>query len=183
MKRKTNVRLIVILALILLLTSQAAGVVSAASVSWTSGSNHYTATVNRAGTSRDQSLSVPSTTTAHTYGIPTTITVSTARTLSAAWSGGGFPSAYVSYLTQAMHKASLYETAMYTVVAGTTATIPSGAATGNYTLAVKFNYYSAAWSVVIQSTARSADPEASNPSGQIARAYTRTGYALMLIKV
>lgn len=183
MKIKTHGRFIMVLALILVLTSQAAGVVSAASVSWTSGSNHYTATVNRTGNSLDQSLSVPSTTTAHTYGIPTTIRVSTARTLSAAWSGAAFPSAYVSYLTQAMHQASLYETAMYTVAAGTTATIPSGAATGTYTLAVKFNYYSAAWSVVIQSTARSANPAANNPSGQIARAYTRTGFALMLIKV
>ncbi len=183
MKKQAIGRRIWILALALILAFQVAGVASAASVSWTSGSTYNTATVNKAGGPYYYLQSIPVTKTAHTVGKPTSITTSIARTVNATWSKGGFPTTYNSYLLQAMNKAGLYETASHTVPAGWSVSVPSGASTGNYAMAVGFNYYSASWSIVVQSISRSVDPTAAGPSGSIARALTRLNYIVTYDKI
>ncbi len=183
MKKQKIGRRILILALVLVLAAQATGAVSAASVSWTSGSNYYTATVNQNNGYTYNYQNFTATKTAHTIGSATKITSTVSRTASSSWSGGAFPSEYSSYLTQAMHNEGLYETATYTVTAGSYVTVPATAASGNYVMTIGFLRVAGSWSVVVQSTARSVSPNASGPTGSIPYALTRTNYFVTYNKV
>lgn len=176
MKKQTIGRHILILALVLVLAFEVSGVASAASVSCSSGSNYYTATVNKTEVYDVDFQKLTATQTAHTIGLSTKITTSIARSASSKWSGNPFPSTYSSYLLQAMHSAGLYESATYQVAAGSYVTVPASAATGNYVMAIGFTRSSGSWSVVVQSIAKSADPTATGPTGSIPYAPTRSNY-------
>lgn len=178
MKKQKIGRRILILALVLVLAAQATGAVSAASVSWTSGSNYYTATVSRTILYVYDYQKFLATRTVHTYGTSTRITTTVARTATSNWSGSTFPSTYSSYLLQAMHNEGLYESASYQIAAGTYVTIPANVSSGNYVMAVGFGRSGADWSVVVQSTAKSPSPTATGPSGSITYALTRASYVV-----
>lgn len=182
-KKQTFGIRILFLVLVMVLALQVSGVVSAASVSWSSGSNYYTATVNQTEIYDTDYQKLTATQTAHTVGLSTKIITSTARSATSKWSGNPFPSAYSSYLLQAMHNAGLYETATYQVAAGTYVTVPASAATGNYVMAIGFSRASGSWSVVVQSVAKSADPAATAPTGSIPYAPTRSHYFINYRKV
>lgn len=183
MKKQTIGRRILILALVMVFALPVSGAASAASVSWSSGSNYYTATVNQVGTYDVDYQKLTATQTAHTVGLSTKITTSSARSATSKWSGNPFPSTYSSYLLQAMHNAGLYESATYQVAAGTYVTVPASAATGNYVMAIGFSRASGSWSVVVQSIAKSADPTATGPTGSIPYAPTRSNYFINYKKV
>lgn len=183
MKKQAIGRRIWTLALALILAFQVAGVASAASVSWTSGSNHYTATVNQNNGYTHNFQNISATKTAHTKGFATRIIATASHTVSSNWSGGAFPSEYSSYLTRAMHNEGLYESATYNVTAGSYVTVPPTAATGNYVISVGFERVAGIWSVVVQSTGRSASPNASGPTGSIPYALTRANYFVTYSKV
>lgn len=134
MKKKFSRRFLS-LALALLLVCQLAVVASAATRSWTSGSNKYYAVL----TSSNSSTSYVNTPFSkfHTAGTATTITATYTTTCSKS-ATNTFPSSYSGNVVALLNSAGFVNSTRFGIVSGKAVTVPAGSTTGTYYLTVAF---------------------------------------------